>query len=947
MQCNYIKQEYILLVFNFKRNNMENNNLDFSDFDEQYHQELQGMKVLNLDSLRQEALERDVSEPLPSFKEITFEAKYGQENMCGVCEDKFYKGRANFQKLMDDIKKNKSNDSFFFFYGNYTKDLPKIKMSDLSSNLFELNKGYDFQPKNAFDDIEFETSVLFSYLDNRTGKEVMADLQVYLNQRACYIDIKKYGFRFKFDYENNQAIYYLEFIYSDSLDKRNFDKIRNYTIEDKYIAISIETKNINDFLALAKYLNLPNFENEIQHFFIDKLTNTKDVDKLGFLYNNLPSDYSFLKKISTIGSISILEHIDILLKYDTTGFLGYFRDETGTLIKVLTLLCNSVNNLSDYLFNNFYIKQIYENLKGKSIVEGVEKSNKVLFTDLLNAMIIDQMSKNKKLPDDIRHIDKTFYYGKNYKIDSDISIVSDEEEDEFFLKQIRYIQKTKPYKVDGDSSGTAMRGTETVGEWDKSDSGAMYKPLDLVTLVIYIGGKDFPITVPAIYVKALAEEAEWVEVDKAIRIGFDMLAVILGVVALTTTANPGLLALAIADLGISGGDIIVQTLGETVLGKEFLETWEQIYMVGGIAIAIVSAPHLIQSFYRLGNSILKTASAATLKEMRKFYLKAFLEINISNFTGNTVKAVEPNTIFFGAEYRAMAQEMEKCGVLFVSGQKEGKMIEHYAAVYKGEVIEEFTKATKDKFAAKYWKSKGYQLLNKLDEIADTIKYENGRVGYVEGLYDSIDVNYNPYGFNVLDSTILHPNYGKGIISQFEGYKGLFYRNFDDKKRIFTFNAGFSDDLPRWVEDVKVPLLQGKGIPTQAYFTLRQMKLLQIPDGAIEIVRMSTIQNLDTAAYIHQVTNGKIIRNFETIDILSSSSNEYMKTVMTQSGYKTISGKIIGEGQYLSVNELKELGYTLNPKFNNSYEAFMKEYGLSLDSKLYVNYNIEVKVKYIK
>ncbi|MBW7675491.1 hypothetical protein [Chryseobacterium chendengshani] len=180
-----------------------------------------------------------------------------------------------------------------------------------------------------------------------------------------------------------------------------------------------------------------------------------------------------------------------------------------------------------------------------------------------------------------------------------------------------------------------------------------------------------------------------------------------------------------------------------------------------------------------------------------------------------------------------------------------------------------------------------------------------------------------------------------------GGEGYFYRNFDAKKKVFTFNHGFANDLPTWVEDVKVPLVQGKGIPTQAYFTLRQMKLLNIAKGEIQTVRMSQIQNLDTAAFIHQVTEGKIVRNFDSVDILAAPSNEYMKTVMTQAGYETMSARITGKGQYFSVKQLKNRDFPLNPKFNGSYEAFMKEHGLSLSDMLYLNYNIEVKVKYLK
>ncbi|HEX7869640.1 MAG TPA: hypothetical protein VF455_05940 [Chryseobacterium sp.] len=214
------------------------------------------------------------------------------------------------------------------------------------------------------------------------------------------------------------------------------------------------------------------------------------------------------------------------------------------------------------------------------------------------------------------------------------------------------------------------------------------------------------------------------------------------------------------------------------------------------------------------------------------------------------------------------------------------------------------------------------------------------MGYVEGLYDSIDVNYKPNGFNITDTPMY--DYGRG----YETYiyhgdsEGYFRRHFINKTKTFIFDHGFLQDLPKWVEDVKIPLVQGKGIPTQAYFTLRQMKLLNIAEGEIQMVKMSQIQNLETIGYIHQVTGGKIIRNFDSVDILAAPSNEYMKTVMTQAGYETISGRITGKGQYFSVKQLKSRNWDIP-------DELMKKYNLSESSMLYINFNIEVKVKYIK
>lgn len=237
-------------------------------------------------------------------------------------------------------------------------------------------------------------------------------------------------------------------------------------------------------------------------------------------------------------------------------------------------------------------------------------------------------------------------------------------------------------------------------------------------------------------------------------------------------------------------------------------------------------------------------------------------------------------------------------------------------------------------------------------IPDDFKPNKGNnriIRGVDGLFDAIQTDHKPIGFESLtDTEAIDPKYGKGIITRFKDYNdAYFYRNFDPDEKIFTFNHAFSGNLLPWVKDVTIPLVQGKGIPTQVYFTLRQMKLLNIAKGDIQIVRMSQIQNLDTAAFIHNITEGKIIYNFDSIDILAAPSNDYMKTVMIQAGYEIVNGKIIGEGRYFSVEELKNYDFPLNPKFRGSYEAFMKKYGLSGHDKLYLNYNIIAKVRYTK
>jgi len=65
---------------------------------------------------------------------------------------------------------------------------------------------------------------------------------------------------------------------------------------------------------------------------------------------------------------------------------------------------------------------------------------------------------------------------------------------------------------------------------------------------------------------------------------------------------------------------------------------------------------------------------------------------------------------------------ENC-LIFLSGQKEGKFAESFAAVYKGEVIEEFSKAEMSKFYKKWNKLKGEELLEALENVYKKATFE--------------------------------------------------------------------------------------------------------------------------------------------------------------------------------------------------------------------------------
>lgn len=67
---------------------------------------------------------------------------------------------------------------------------------------------------------------------------------------------------------------------------------------------------------------------------------------------------------------------------------------------------------------------------------------------------------------------------------------------------------------------------------------------------------------------------------------------------------------------------------------------------------------------------------------------------------------------------------------------------------------------------------------------------------------------------------------------------------------------------------------------------------------------------------------------------------WLKVVrLCAAGTETMNGRITGKGIYQTVKQLRQ--------YFDITDEFMKKYGLSESSMLYMNFNIEVKVKYLK
>ncbi len=801
---------------------------------------------------------------------------------------------------------------------------------------------------SKFDDYgeehEFYTypDVPFYYINNE-NKSTKAVFNCKLNKRDCYINNYP-NLQYTIDYKKEKFEISLNFFYQDSKDYQIDITANNFKSQFKYIGIQLSSENYEDIFVVLYAIQLNSMiniaKNSVTTFFVDKLKKTTKATELNILYKKAP-DFVLQELHNYFDAETQIEHIRKLFALDDKSM---FDDTSKAMIRLLRSI--PPKNLYELFRNYAYdLKIIFYTLDGASTAgdDKAKLSNKSNFANLMIAICYNNIFAGYTAKDRGARQIPTFYFGKNYEVENNIHYENDFLKDKYFLKQ-RLPKTENKVEIIVEEKHTEKFEYPVTVMYDR-DEGSDYHPFEPVYYVNMDATDKTPQLVPAIYVKSLAHQQKVGDVIQDVRIGANILALILGVVSLGS-ASPFIVALGLLDIALATTDLIViskeKELMETEEGRQFLSRYNEFMLIAGLPTAFILGRALLLQ----GAKILTKLISKEAKDLiRTFLVKVLLEINIANFTKNTVKVIKAADIYSNiGPLNRVANELEQLGVIFTKGEVTigHKIQEQIALIYKAEVIVQGTKRDVDKIIISWRKKTGKTLETFIDEVQALKSYENGRVGYVDGLFDSIDVNFKPKGLKPIDIIGRHPIYGNQIRTKFENYEGYFIRNFDTNTKTFTFNHGFIEDLPAWVNDVKIPLVQGKGIPTQAYFTLRQMKLLGIAKNEIKKVKMVTIQNFETMAYIHNTMKAKNFFNISSVDILAAPSNAYAKTVITQAGYEITSGKIVEtlKTYKISIAELKNEGFFF-PK------EYLKKYNFTNNTHLYVNFDIEIIVKPIK
>jgi hypothetical protein len=519
--------------------------------------------------------------------------------------------------------------------------------------------------------------------------------------------------------------------YDDTIDDPD-----DFIIENKYAAIIIQISNLEEYMHVCKRLLEPYYVEYLEKLILGKfLAYLKKVDsavQLNFLYGAIP-DFIMGTLAAELSKDEykkmLVDHLYILKASDDSN---WFSDTSGAMLKLLQLICAIDMGFLYQVFVNHkaLVKALYFNMHGQSTFDGQVYPNRYLFAQLLSTLC----SMNGF--EGLRRTGHRYYIGKNYQPDSNVNEANDPNNVDIFLQQFKTVRvkaawyeihKFAPYGVYLDDIAIT--------------NGEYYDPLDVVLLTDMDSKDKKPNLVPAIFVKYFADVQEWEDIMRYVRIGLDILGIILGVLSLGTS-TPLFFALAVADIVLTSTDALVvlndKMFKQTEQGRKFLEIWDEIMFYGGIANA---GPLLIRGVFKQGLKLFRLAENITTKKFIQQSLTAIIkEVNVSHpfiqqpfrFLTETNELIKASNTAFKASFINKLLEVDVTFLGRIDNASQQAKNE-FAVVYEGQIIASGDARSIVKQLKKLEKFSGTKLTAKLEEFVTV----NGRGKYhVKGFLES-------------------------------------------------------------------------------------------------------------------------------------------------------------------------------------------------------------------
>jgi hypothetical protein len=319
---------------------------------------------------------------------------------------------------------------------------------------------------------------------------------------------------------------------------------------------------------------------------------------------------------------------------------------------------------------------------------------------------------------------------------------------------------------------------------------------------------------------------------------------------------------------------------------------------------------------------LRLAQAAksfnALNFVRACLLKVILEIEIANFTKNTVKEIiygEEALKLAGIHFNASGvKRLQEKGVLFIKGiSAEGKTA-GYAALYKGEVIAQGTAKEVREGLKDLWTTKGAKLIEELDKIINRRRIVS--LKNVELLGQA-----PKSGVKMLFTLIDEMGNNIGQLSRAPNGKELVYKLIKDGKEI-----DISCSIKLWDEIIgkirKLPINEGENllyadfnIPKTITDKFSRLGQIMLDDGLAYFNRSKKYGNVDGTLNTWQKSESYAEYGGQSINLDQFWKARDAGKSIEEAAFETFSGKWAKENGFKKVRfeqkNIEQKGVMLN------------------------------------
>ncbi|MCR9171014.1 MAG: hypothetical protein NXI10_00865 [bacterium] len=537
----------------------------------------------------------------------------------------------------------------------------------LSDRAYEMLTG----KKSERDKFDFAEQLKLSYATSSTGSiDSVPYYKITLNPDKTYATYTIY-YLFQPGTVVEEGDYLISADAKSTFQATEFSAEATTNSDKRIVALEFSTKRYWPFKHLLERYGF-DFYASIKSAFQGAYKNLGHGEEFRNLYWQTPREY--LKRYPIDFLFTVFWK---LMEYDQSMFS---EGADGTMNKILEVIASKEGGMK-YIYDKFNARpdlliKIYYALDGESQWDGEQVSNKTI---LASTMVAICAYHNLGLEDkDRRKRWAEFRIDKNYFVDSN-AYFDETKPNRFELTQ----RKKKKIVTDKfDLVGTALT--------DGSDTEVIhpygyFHPLDIVTLhTLDKKGKPVQVDVPAIIVKDMAYHAEWQEISRLLRIGINLLVIVLSAATLFAGAGYFFSALAIMDLGLATGDITVQMLEnelrKTAWGREFLDTWERVYTIAGIVTSAALLPTLLESGIKAFMYVTSKEARAQIGKMLQYALK---EVDgFPTFTEGVFDLVDKLSYLTYANMSALADR----GAIIFKGKLIGESDRTYFLSYRGATI---------------------------------------------------------------------------------------------------------------------------------------------------------------------------------------------------------------------------------------------------------------------